>query len=170
MATGSENTFELIRRKMLDDDGDTIVLTHKQAEIMERLNFAIEMRTCLNMPTKKIIVEMMAKFGIERMCAYNDLSNAEAIFGYSVNLNKRFRIGARIDYLEEQIAKCIEKEEYKAAAMMEAVLQRYYQDYPEVKKTDIPRQLNFYYEPKQGDQPLLENMPSIEEADVILSQ
>ncbi len=162
-------SFEVIRKHLFDEDGDLVQLTQKQSEMMERWNYAIELRTCQQLTTKDIIPMMMMKFGVERTTAFNDLGYAEALFGYSTPLNKRYRIGARIDYLEDKIKLCYEKEEYKAAAILESCLLKYYEEYPELKKQETPRTLNFVYAPKEQST-LIPDLPSISDAEVILME
>lgn len=168
MAKADNTGFELIRKKLFDDEeGHDIILNDRQQAQMERWNYVIELRTCDMLHTKDIIVRLMENFGIERATAFNDIGNAEALFGYSTPLNKRYRIGARINYLEEKIGDLYEKGEYKACAMMESTLQKYYNDYPELKKQDRPTKFNFIY---NGDKEPVKDLPSTEDAEAILMQ
>lgn len=153
-------SFELIKRKLLSDDGHTVQLNERQHEMMKRWDYVIELRTCENLTTPQIVQKLIETHGVERATAYNDIGYAEALFGYSTPLNKRYRIGARINYLEEQIQKLTQKEYFKEAAMLESVLQRYYEMYPEVKAIDTQRNINYIY---NGEQ-LMEELPQVENA------
>ena len=169
MANKKATSFELIKKRLFDEDGDLVELSDLQMNMMERWNYAIELRTCDQLYTKDIVMKLMERFAIERATALNDIGSAEALFGYSTPINKRFRIGARIDYLEEKIALAYEAYEWKAAAMMEATLQKYYEQYPELKKQDAPRRLRFTYSPGV-DEKLIEDLPAIQDAEVILTE
>jgi hypothetical protein len=154
-----ESNFDIIRRHLFSDQ--TIDLTHQQQQLMDRWNCAMELRTCENMKTKDIIIKLMEKFGVERATAFNDIGWAESLYGYSNPLNKRYRIGARIEYLEEHIQVLIDAKEYIAAAMQEKNLIKLYELYPELKKNDTPRTLKFTY----GGKNIAEDLPTIEDAE-----
>ena len=53
----------------------------------------------------EIVKMLMEHFKIERATAYGDMGQAEALFGYSSSINKRFRIATRIDFVEEKTMK-----------------------------------------------------------------
>lgn len=161
-----KSSFDLIRTKLFDEEeGHLVQLNHKQQEMMDRWNFVIEMRTCEQLQTKDIVLKLMENYGVERATAFNDIGNAEALFGYSTPLNKRYRIGARINYLEEKIAMMYEKEEFKAAAMLESSLQKYYNDYPELKAPTRPTKFTFQF---NGDK--VEDLPTVEDAIAVLEE
>lgn len=156
-----ESSFDIIRRHCYEDN--SIPLSHKQKELLDRWNMVIELRTCESLKTKDIIQRLLESFPIERATAFNDVSYAEALFGYNITINKRYRIAARIDFLEEYIADLKTANEHKAAAMQEANLIRWYEQYPDLKKPEQPRKFIFQYNPPP-DADLL----SIEDAEHIL--
>lgn len=169
-AVAKETTFEIIRKRLFDEDGDLVVLSDKQTQMMKRWDYVIELKSSEGpnrLSSSMIVSTLMQKFGIERATAWNDIGYAEALFGYSTPINKRYRIGARINYLEEQINKMNEQGKFKESAMYEAVLQKYYQDYPEIKKVERPRVLNFVL---QSDTPIMEELPDIADAEKTLTE
>lgn len=159
-------TFDVIRQHLFDPN-NYIELDPKQEEIMKRWNYVIELRTCESLKTKDIVIKLMETYGVERATAMNDIGNAEALYGYSTPLNKRYRIGARIEYIEEKIDTLYNAKEYVAAAMLEKSLASYYDMYPELKKQEAPRNFTFIY--NQPDKPLIEDLPTIETAIEVLT-
>ena len=164
MARNDNKDFELIRQKMFGSDSDKIVLTDDQKEQMVRWNFAMELRLCDNYYSKAIVKKLMEKFGISRATAYNDIGYAETLWGYRYPINKRVRIGGRIDFLEEQIRKMYQLRQYTVAAMLEKELRGYYSEYPDIKEV-TPRTLIFSYD---GNEPLKKDLPTVEDAEFLL--
>lgn len=162
-----ENNFDTIKRHMLDPDGDGIVLNDIQQQMMERWNAVIELKSCQNLSDNAIVQKLMDSFFISRMTAYNDIGNAEALFGYSVPLNIRYRIGARIKFCEDMIRDLIKKKKYLVAAHYEKNLVNYYKQYPELKTPAGVHSLTFTY---NDEKPLLDNPPSIEDAEFVLME
>lgn len=157
--------FEVIRQKLFDPDGDLIILTDKQQQLLDRWNYVIEKKTATAYKNNDIVSMMMFEFGIERATAFNDIGWAEALFGFSTPLNKRFRLGARINYIEEYIENRRKAGDHVTAAVMESTLLKYYKEYPDSKPQNTPTQLRFVYRKKQE---LADNIPNIEEAELVL--
>ncbi len=157
----AENNFDIIKRYMFDPDQDGILLNETQKAMMDRWNFVIELKTCEQLGTNDIIKKLMdPPYSVSRMTAYNDIGNAEALFGYSTPLNLRFRIGARINFLEEKINSLYKLKRYLPAARLEATLADYYKMYPELKKENGVQTLDFTF----GQKELFEGEPIIEDA------
>lgn len=161
----TESNFELIKKHCFSDDN--IILNAKQKELLDRWNLVIELRTCEQLKTPAIVQRLIETFPIERATAFNDISYAEALFGYNITINKRYRIAARIEWLEQYIEELKEDEEHKAAAMQESNLIRWYELYPDLKKPEQARNFKFIY---NGDKPLIDDLPDIVDAEAILIQ
>jgi len=161
--------FEAVRIKLIDssDEASVLKLTPTQEKLYDRWSYAIDLRLCERMNTGEIILKLMEKFEIERRQAYNDLENAEEAFGYNVRLNKQIRMKARIDYLEEKIAKLDEAKEYEAAAILEKTLQQYYKDFPQEAKKKTAKNLYFIF--NGGDSQLMDGIPTVDQAVELLS-
>src|SRR4051812_35695044 len=112
-----ESSFDIIRRHVFENN--EIPLSSKQKDLLDRWNMVIELRTCENLKTKDIIQRLLEHYPIERATAFNDISYAEALFGYNITINKRYRIAARIEFVEEYIDILRAAGEHKAAAAQE---------------------------------------------------
>ncbi len=160
-----EGSFDIIRRHVFENN--EIPLSSKQRDLLDRWNMVIELRTCENLKTKDIIQRLLETYPIERSTAFNDISYAEALFGYNITINKRYRIAARIEFVEEYIDQLKECGEHKAAAAQEANLVKWYELYPDIKNAVQPRTLRFSY---TSDKPIAEDLPNIEDAEFTLIQ
>lgn len=164
------NNFDIIREYVSGEND--VVLNEVQEKQLKRWNFYINLKLQGELSTGEIVKKMMAEFDVQRATCFNDMGYAEALFGYSAALNKRFRIGARIDFTEEKIKtlwESGEREDHELAIRMEAILQKYYDSYPEMKHQSGPRVINYhitkneYY--KDQEQP-----PSLEQSIQILEE
>ena len=160
-----ETSFDIIRRHCYEDP--SIPLSAKQKELLDRWNMVIELRTCESMKTKDIIQRLLETFPIERATAFNDVSYAEALFGYNITINKRYRIAARIEFIEEYIDELKNKFEHVAAAMQEKNLTKWYELYPDFKKPTQPRVLRFSF---TSDKSLADDLPNIEDAECLIME
>lgn len=174
----NSTNFDIIREYVSGENKD-IVLDEIQQKQLSRWNFYINLKLQGELSTGDIVKKMMAQFGVERSTCFNDMGYAEALFGYNASLNKRFRIGARIDFIEEKIKelwnrKYINQEEeeclydsetYQArtelAAKLETTLQKYYDSYPETKHTKSPRKIIYNFTKNEYN---MDGLPEVEEA------
>lgn len=136
------SNFDIIRQYVTSED-NSIVLSKLQQQLFKRWNFYINLKLSGQFKSATIIKMMMKTFKVERTAVYNDMGNAEALFGYTATMNKRFRIGARINFIEEKIDEMYQLGDAETAAKLESTLQRYYADYPEVTQRQPPRIINF---------------------------
>lgn len=157
------SNFDMIRQYVAGDE--KIVLTELQQKLLKRWNFYISLKLAGELTTSAIVKMVMEEFDVERATVFNDMGSAEALFGYSSTMNKRFRIGARIDFLEEKIKVMYDAKEYDIAAKLESVLQKYYDSYPELKHERAPRVINFNMTKNDFN---LNGLPSVEDAITIL--
>lgn len=165
-----QSNFDVIRDYVTADKKE-FELDDLQRRLLERWDYYIILRLGGNKKTGKIITMMMEKFGIERATAYNDMGNAEALYGYSATLDKRFRMGARIDYLEEKLKMLWDDEDpanrdYELAVHLESVLRKYYESYPELKQNRTVRNINYNFTKNEfynGD------VPPLDEAEAIIN-
>lgn len=180
----NRDSFDIIREYVSGENED-IVLTDTQQKQLNRWNFYINLKLQGNLSTGDIVKKMMEAFGVERATCFNDMGYAERLFGYSASLNKRFRIGARIDFLEEKINELWNRkyidaegneafyfsEDYQArtelAARLESSLQKYYDIYPEMKHSKSPRIINYNFTKNEYN---TAELPEVEEAVEILNK
>ena len=148
------------------DDESGIVLNDRQQNMMERWNTVIELKTCELLSQRELVERLMSTYVISRVTAFNDIGSAEALFGYSTPLNKRFRIGARINFLEEKINELYTNKDYDNAAKLESSLAKYYDMYPELKTQQRPQNLVFSFKGKA----VTDNVMPIEDAEFTLLQ
>lgn len=178
----NSTNFDVIREYVSGENPD-LQLDPLQKKLLSRWNFYINLKLKGELSTGDIVKKMMDQFDVERSTCFNDMGYAEALFGYSASLNKRFRIGARIDFLEEKINELWKQnyvdaegnearycsEDYQArtelAAKLENTLQKYYDIYPEMKHAKSPRIINYNFTKNEYN---LESLPSEEEAIEIL--
>ncbi len=126
----------------LASDG-AITLTHGEREIYERIVFADEMlRQCAH-SRGDIRNMIMQRFAVSRETASRDLVDAEFIFSSTAPMNKRYKIGVRIEATEQHIKAAKDALDWGAVAKLEAVLAKYLEIYPDVKKAKRPQLLMF---------------------------
>lgn len=123
--------------------GEGIVLSDYQSALLDRLRFADEKIRQGHGRFKRNEIALMIKtaYDVNRDTAYCYMREAERIFSSSFPLNKQFEIGARIEFLKEKIRNAAADRDWKAVAMMERVLERYYVQYPDVRKVDVKKTL-----------------------------
>jgi len=183
----SRDNFDIIREYVSGENPD-IELNDVQQKQLRRWNFYINLKLQGELSTRDIVKKMMDQFDVERSTCFNDMGMAEALFGYSASLNKRFRIGARIDFLEEKINELWNTDIYKfkegegkgdaiqlhlediqarheLAAKLENTLQKYYDIYPEMKQQKSPRIINYNFTKNEYN---INELPEEEEAVEIL--
>ena len=185
----NRDNFDVIR-EYVSGENQSIVLNEIQQKQLNRWNFYINLKLQGQKSTGDIVKDMMATFGVERSTCYNDMGYAEALFGYSASLNKRFRIGARIDFLEEKINELWNTDIYifkegegkdepiqlhmediqarhELAAKLENTLQKYYDIYPEMQRQKSPRIINYNFTKNEYN---TAELPEVDEAIEILKK
>lgn len=133
---------ETIELFLVSEPG-TIELSDKQKELLQRWEFADEQIRKNEMKRETIAQLITMKFKISRASAYQDIVNAESIFASSTPLNKKYRIGLRIEYLERKIEELYDAGESLVAAMLEKSLSNYYKLYPEIAPVKSPKTIVF---------------------------
>jgi hypothetical protein len=134
-------------------------LTDAQVLLMERWRAADELIRSQKYRREEVAIQLMAKFEISRMTAFNDMTSAEWVFSSSAPLNKVYEIGLRIEFIKERIAIAAGKIPYKkdkdgkdlfhtevdekAIAMHEKNLQGYYDMYPTLRDKPKPSKTVF---------------------------
>ncbi len=168
-AIKSDSNFEAIREYVCADDQSKLTLNETQKNLLRRWNYYISLRLAGELKTREIVARMMEEFNIERATVFNDMGNSEALFGYSSTIDKRFRIGARIDFLEEKINYMYSAEvlDFYTASRLEAVLQRYYDIYPDIKKSSVARTINFNFTKNEFN---MDELPELQDAIEILDK
>ncbi|MEP7375543.1 MAG: hypothetical protein ABI675_19515 [Chitinophagaceae bacterium] len=167
--TGDSNR-EVIEHYLVSDPG-TVDLTELQKTLLKRWEYADELIRRNELKREEISRLIMIKFEVSRNTSYQDIVNAENVFASSTPLNKKYRIGLRIEYLENKIAQIYEgvkleaptvdeeglpyeedlfakiariesnKEYYHQAIMMEKVLAKYYEMYPTLVPPRSPKNI-----------------------------
>lgn len=184
----NRDNFDVIREHVSGESD--IVLNDIQKKLLSRWNFYISLKLQGQLSTGDIVKKMMEQFDVERATCFNDMGYAERLFGYSASLNKRFRIGARIDFLEEKINELWNTDIYtfkegegqgdaiqlhlediqarhELAAKLETTLQKYYDIYPEMKHNKSPRIINYNFTKNEYN---VDALPEVEEAIEILKK
>lgn len=116
-----------------------VELSAKQLQILERWRYADE-RIRENKYTREQIAKfIMGKFDVCRDTAYRDIVNAEHVFASTAPLNKKYITQRRIEFLEKKINDCYIKGETMIAAMLEKVLQKYIEKYPDALLPHSPK-------------------------------
>ncbi len=126
----------------LASDG-AIKLTHTESEILTRITFADELIREGRYLRGEVRNLIMQRFGVSRETAQRDIADAEFIYASSVPLNKQYRIGVRIDKVEQFIREAQEKDDYELVAKFETILAKYLEMYPDVKQSKRPQVLVF---------------------------
>lgn len=134
--------FDVIEA-FVSSGGEDIVLSGFQEELLHRIRYTDEKLRQGHGRFKRDEIAAMIKatFNVSRDTAYRYMTEAERIFSSSFPLNKQYEIGARIEFLKEKIRFAAADSDWKAVGMMERVLERYYVQYPDVKKMDVKKTL-----------------------------
>ncbi len=89
-------------------DGEAIVLTPKDEELLDRYNYCHEqLYKCSN--DREVIRRLTSKYGYHRSLAYKDLDMTKKLFGSMLRLNKDFERMRAADDQRKVMAKCLEK-------------------------------------------------------------
>lgn len=148
----------------LEAEGEGIVLTEKQQELLERWTFAAdELRKNLGKRKRSAVADMiMEKYGVKRATAFQDIVNAEYVYSSSFPRNIKFFVDARMEFLEKAINDAYHNREFDAVARLEKVLQGYASMYPKNKTQESPRKMVFIL---NGERPKKED---VQDAEVLL--
>lgn len=158
---------EKIELYLVSEEG-TVELSEKQKELLKRWTYVDEIIRQKEIRKRETQASMiMNHFGVSRQTAYQDIVNAEAVFASSTPLNKRYRIQARIEFLEckidelynnlepdpdpdttedvlERVYRIRQNKEYIfEATQLEKVLAKYYEMYPDITPKRSPKKIVF---------------------------
>lgn len=98
-----DSNREVIELYLVSDAG-TVELNDQQKLLLKRWEYADELIRIKEIRTRELQAQMIIRvFGVSRTTAYQDIVNAEAVFASSTPLNKKYRIGLRIEFLEKKI-------------------------------------------------------------------
>lgn len=139
------NTREMIEQYLIAEEG-TVTLTPKQHEILLRWEYADEMIRKDECKRETIAQLIMRKFGVKRATAYQDIASAESVFASSTPMNKKYRIGLRIEHLERWIAELKGTDDlnkHYLAADLEKTLEKYWKQYPDATVVRSPKTFVF---------------------------
>jgi hypothetical protein len=94
---------ETIELYLISETG-AVELNEKQKLLLQRWEYADELIRLKEIRDRETQAKMiMRKFDVSRTTAYQDIVNAENVFSSSTPLNKKYRIGLRIEFLEKKI-------------------------------------------------------------------
>lgn len=94
---------EVIELYLVSDPG-SVELNDQQRQLLKRWEYADELIRIKEIRTRELQAQMIMRlFNVSRTTAYQDIVNAEAVFASSTPLNKKYRIGLRIEFLEKKI-------------------------------------------------------------------
>lgn len=98
-----DSNREVIELYLVSDAG-TVELNDQQKQLLRRWEYADELIRIKEIRTRDLQAQMIMRvFDVSRTTAYQDIVNAEAVFASSTPLNKKYRIGLRIEFLEKKI-------------------------------------------------------------------
>jgi hypothetical protein len=98
-----DSNREVIELYLVSDPG-TVELNDQQKQLLKRWEYADELIRIKEIRTRELQSQMIMRlFNVSRTTAYQDIVNAEAVFASSTPLNKKYRIGLRIEFLEKKI-------------------------------------------------------------------
>jgi hypothetical protein len=98
-----DSNREVIELYLVNDPG-TVELNDQQKQLLKRWEYADELIRIKEIRTRELQAQMIMRlFNVSRTTAYQDIVNAEAVFASSTPLNKKYRIGLRIEFLEKKI-------------------------------------------------------------------
>lgn len=165
-----DSNRDIIEQYLVSDPG-TVVLDDTQQKLLARWEYADELIRRHEHKREEISRLIIHKYSVSRSTSYQDIVNAENVFASSTPLNKKYRIGLRIEYLEMKISQIYEgiklegptkdedgndyeediiekvgrieanKEYYQQAIMMEKVLAKYYEMYPNLITPRSPKNI-----------------------------
>lgn len=129
-----DTNLEAIKSYIITD-GAAIQLTEDQQRQKMIIDFTDEqIRTKQGLLNRYAIASIISnRFDITIRSAQKYITLAEDIYSSSNPLNKKYKIQLRIEFCEKMAEICVQKEDYKAAAMYEKTIQEYIKLYPEVK-------------------------------------
>lgn len=132
---------EAIELFLVSEEG-SVELTDKQNDLLRRWTYADEVIRKGEVRGRETIAQLLImKFKVSRATAYQDIVHAEQVFSSSTPLNKRFRIGLRIEFLEKKIDELYELQDNMSAVMLEKSLQKYYDCYPDIAPVKSPKKI-----------------------------
>lgn len=140
-----DSNRETIELYLVSEPGE-VSLTDKQEELLKRWEYADELIRKNECKREVIAQLIMRRFAVGRATAFQDIVNAERVFASSTPLNKKYRIGLRIEYLERKIQEFYDsddKDKMIMAGMLEARLVKYYDLYPDITPAKSPKTINF---------------------------
>jgi len=98
-----DSNRECIQLHLQSEEG-TVPLTDKQKELLMRWEYVDELVRINGIRGREVVAKMvMRRHQVSKQTAYQDIVNAEAVFASSTPLNKKYRIGLRIEFLEQKI-------------------------------------------------------------------
>lgn len=98
-----DSNRETIELYLVADEG-SVELNEVQKKLLKRWEYADELIRMKEIRGRETIAQLiMRMFHVSRTTAYQDIVNAESVFASSTPLNKKYRIGNRIEFLEKKI-------------------------------------------------------------------
>jgi hypothetical protein len=104
----SDSNFDVILLHLQSEEG-SVVLNETQQTLLTRWQAADEYIRRNEMRREAIAKLIMGRFSVSRVTAYQDIVNAENLFASSTPLNKKYRIGLRIEFIEMKIAELYDR-------------------------------------------------------------
>lgn len=140
----ADENWEVIEQYLIAG-GVGIELTELQQRMLERWQFIDEKLRQSKYRRYEIWSMVSVRFGVSVDTARRDMVGAEYVFASTSPLNKKYKIAVRIEFLERQINLAAASNDYKAVAMLESTLQKYYDIYPDAPPPRAPKNiiLNF---------------------------
>lgn len=134
----ADDNWEVIEQYLIAG-GIGVHLTPLQERMLERWQFIDEKMRQAKYRKYEIWGMVKSRFGVSIDTARRDMAGAELVFSSSSPLNKKYRIGVRIEFIERQISLAAASNDFKAVAMLESTLQKYYDIYPDAPPARSPK-------------------------------
>ncbi|MCK9402904.1 MAG: hypothetical protein M0Q26_05865 [Chitinophagaceae bacterium] len=127
----------------LENGGDLEMakLNDIQLKLLDRWRFADEKLRENKYSREKVADFIRGKYQISRDTAFRDIVNAEYVFSSTTPLNKKYAIGRRIEFLERKINEAYIDNDRLGAALLEKILQKYYEKYPDEHAPRSPKKI-----------------------------
>lgn len=146
--------------------GEGVALTDRQREMYERWLFIDEHLRQNRFRRYEICKAVKLRFGVSLEKAKRDMVGAEMVFTSTAPLNKKYKTGVRIEFLERQINLAASASDFDAIAKLESILQKYIDGYPDSVAPRSPKQIvmQFIQNNIQGE------MIDTQQAELIIDQ
>lgn len=161
----TDENWEVIEQYVIAG-GEGVPLTDLQRRMYERWVFIDEKLRQNRFRRYEIWNAVKLHFGVSIETAKRDMVGAEMVFSATAPLNTKYKIATRIEFIERQISRAAAENDYTSVAKLEAILQKYLENYPDSTAPRSPKKIVM-----QLTQNIIQGeMMSTEEAELIIEE